>query len=290
MAISFPESKSVCEPYFDTIFDPIISVAVDFPQERMINGMAFSTELLSDQMLEQLFEPLGGTNVFPRDKCQDANATAQFDEGSRNMAQAVLAGQADAETNERLNQIREFARSIAVLPDVCIPVLHRGPIQPSVTAIYDLAWFDLAPFEVITQTQSPDGWFVAVVAAGSVDGEAQSLLAVLDIATYEVHELRRYQSLDWGDVEIAWGPEASWMQEGHYGLAYLVSNAAYADDNGLWVYSALDRTDYHFANAQSIEGWDDIGQSVYFTFKDAYGYVDTHRGQSAFGPPCALMP
>ncbi|MBN2005820.1 MAG: hypothetical protein JXA21_20855 [Anaerolineae bacterium] len=275
LTISFPESRYVCDPYVDTIFDPIISVAVNLPRERTINGMNFSTYLLSNQMAEQLFAPLGGRDASYNDKCKDAAVAAQFDAGSRAMAQAVLDGQADEETNERLNQMREFARSITALPDACIPFQQAPFVKTNVMT----APLNIAPFEVMAQALSPDEQLVAFAATGLADGQQQSVLAILDVARDYIRRLRYYQPVEWEKVEIEWSPNNSFV-------AFQVSNEAYSDDGGLWLFKSDGREQYHLSASLTLEGWSENSQYLYFSFEDVYGYVNVDKNQYISGPRC----
>lgn len=113
MAIYFPESRSVCEPYADTIYHPIVRVGVNLPLERKVQGLWFTTRFLSTKLEDQLFEPLGGVNL-DRAACADMAARERFDELARSIAQDVILGRADEETTYQLGVVREFARSIQV--------------------------------------------------------------------------------------------------------------------------------------------------------------------------------
>ncbi len=113
MAISFPESQSVCEPYADTIYHPIVQVGVNLSVERKVQGLLFTTGFLSIRLEDQLFEPLGGVDL-DRTTCADITAMNRFDELAYSVAQAVIEGRADEETTYQLGLVREFARSIQV--------------------------------------------------------------------------------------------------------------------------------------------------------------------------------
>jgi hypothetical protein len=113
MAISFPESQSVCEPYADTIYHPIVQVGVNLSLERRVQGLLFTTRFLSIRLEDQLFEPLGGVDL-DRTACADTTARNRFDELANSIAQAVIEGRADEETAYQLGLVREFAGSIQV--------------------------------------------------------------------------------------------------------------------------------------------------------------------------------
>lgn len=113
MAISFPESQSLCAPYADTIYKPIVQVGVNLPIERKVQGLLFTTHFLSIKLEDQLFEPLGGVN-FSQTACADKTATNRFDDMAHSVAQAVIEGRADDETDYQLGLVREFAKSIQV--------------------------------------------------------------------------------------------------------------------------------------------------------------------------------
>ena len=113
MAISFPKSQSLCEPYSDTIYNPIVQVGVNLPLARKVQGLLFTTHFLSIKLEDQLFEPLGGVNLS-QTACADKTATNRFDDMAHSIARAVIEGRADDETNYQLGLVREFAKSIQV--------------------------------------------------------------------------------------------------------------------------------------------------------------------------------
>lgn len=113
LAIYFPDSQSICEPYADTVYHPVVKVGVNLPLERKIQGLLFTTTFLSIKLEDRLFEPLGGVNVDYR-ACADKNAQARFDQLAHAMVQDIIEGRADEETLYQLGVVREFARSIQV--------------------------------------------------------------------------------------------------------------------------------------------------------------------------------
>lgn len=111
LAILFPTVDTVCDPGPDTVSLPTAIVAVNLPEGQTVNGFIFVLRFMSTQLEDQLFEPLGGT-VFDFGKCNDVVAQQRFDELSQSIAQKVVAGAADEETNYKLGLINEFANSI----------------------------------------------------------------------------------------------------------------------------------------------------------------------------------
>lgn len=124
IAMYFPESKSLCEPHFGMVWEPYIQVAVSLPMNRHVQGISFGTHILSAQLEEQLFEPLGGLTwiqtewiQFRGTVCEDTNAMEKFDDWFEAIAQSVIDSRVDDETNYQLQLVREFARSIKISSD-----------------------------------------------------------------------------------------------------------------------------------------------------------------------------
>lgn len=113
MAISFPESRSLCDPYVDTVHHPIVQIGVSLAVERKVQGMLFTTHFMSVKLEDQLFEPLGGVILDPA-VCSDEAALKEFDEAALRVAQAVIEGRVDEETAYQLELVKEFANSIQV--------------------------------------------------------------------------------------------------------------------------------------------------------------------------------
>ncbi len=113
LAMYFPDSQSVCEPYAGIIYHPVVQVGVNLSAERKVQGLLFTTQFLSVKLEDQLFEPLGGVNLDYA-ACTDADARNRFDELAQRIARAVIDGRADEETTYQLGLIKAFARSIQV--------------------------------------------------------------------------------------------------------------------------------------------------------------------------------
>lgn len=106
-----PNVESLCSPYADTLFLPVMVIAINLPLDRQLPGFQFGLDFLSDEARDSLFESMGG---FPIDqkKCNDAASKKAFDQAAQKLASAIKAGSVDEETDYNIGVIRAFAKSI----------------------------------------------------------------------------------------------------------------------------------------------------------------------------------
>ncbi len=171
-------------------------------------------------------------------------------------------------------------------PNDCIPILKTGfwslgsiPTNDDPTTI-DLSQFNLASFKAINQAKSQDGKYLAFAAYSLIKGQRQSVLAIGDIAQHKAQLLHQYQAVEWGEIEIDWSPDNQW-------IAFLPSNAAFGDDNGIWIFSSDGKQKYFDNHPQIIDGWSENSHYLYFIYKDAYGFIDTQTWKTTEGERCS---
>ena len=113
VAIRLPNAESLCNPYQDTVFLPVIVVAIDLPLDRQLPGLQYGTYFLSDKARDSLFESMGG---FPIDqtKCNDIASKNAFDQAAQKLANAIRAGVVDEETDYKMGLFLGFAKSIVL--------------------------------------------------------------------------------------------------------------------------------------------------------------------------------
>ena len=114
---------------------------------------------------------------------------------------------------------------------------------------------------------SPTGSFVAVSINGLVEDKKQTGVAVLDLKKDNAWWIHQYPSLDWGEAKSQWSPDSKW-------IAFLPSDAAFADDCGLWIFSIDGSEKHQFHQAQFMYEWSEDSHRISFQVKDFCGDVD----------------
>ena len=107
----FPESNSVCDPYADTIFSPVILVEINLPGNPKINGFVFVYPFLSQKARQGIFAILGYMDSSGATRC-DPTSQEQFDIKIAELIAAIEAGTVDDETRQNINKLKHLAESI----------------------------------------------------------------------------------------------------------------------------------------------------------------------------------
>ncbi len=110
--VRVPEAQWVCNPSSGVFHQPEAIVAIDLPDNEIINGFGFISPFLSDsrqQEIEQLeIQPGGGLN------CQ-GEGPQQFDALMQKLVEQINTGTLDEQTQTNLQAIRHLAESIRAI-------------------------------------------------------------------------------------------------------------------------------------------------------------------------------
>jgi hypothetical protein len=158
---------------------------------------------------------------------------------------------------------------VTIAPTATLIIHPSETVTPFLTPAIDLARFELdLPQELQfgTPAWSSSRRYAAVAIIGLVDGTKQTGIAIFDLDAEKAWWVHKYPSLDWGKAELQWSPDSNW-------IALLPSDATFADDCGLWIFS-VDGKERHRFQAQIIHGWSEDSQRISFQVKDFCGYVD----------------
>jgi hypothetical protein len=110
LTIQFPHAESSCNPGPGVIWEPQVSILVDLPDHKLINGLAFTSRFISEALTQELAPIQPNPSGSPPQNCDEANQQ-RFDERMQLLVQQLQDGAIDEETQANLQALRAMAQS-----------------------------------------------------------------------------------------------------------------------------------------------------------------------------------
>jgi hypothetical protein len=111
IVLIFPNADTICDPGPTVLYSPIALIAIDLPENPIINGFIFVSPFLSEKQDQELHSLLGITPEGDITKCHQ-ESKQQFNSKVSELVEAIKDDTVDVVTKSNLDQMYRLAKSI----------------------------------------------------------------------------------------------------------------------------------------------------------------------------------